>query len=69
MKAWSKEVIRYGPEDVVSFSKLYFAAASKGGSELQEFLNKCDYRISRCCSLLLLSPLTVYLCLLCVLLT
>lgn len=40
MKAWTKEVIRYNPKDVLSFSRQYFEAMSKGSEELEKFLEK-----------------------------
>lgn len=36
MKAWTKEVIRYAPEDIITFSKQYFESL-KGG-QLEQFL-------------------------------
>eukprot|EP00472_Partenskyella_glossopodia_P012839 CAMPEP_0197516648 /NCGR_PEP_ID=MMETSP1318-20131121/1511_1 /TAXON_ID=552666 /ORGANISM="Partenskyella glossopodia, Strain RCC365" /LENGTH=71 /DNA_ID=CAMNT_0043065525 /DNA_START=173 /DNA_END=388 /DNA_ORIENTATION=+ len=38
MKAWTKEVIRCGPEDIVKFSKEYFSALD--GGKIEDFLKK-----------------------------
>eukprot|EP00466_Bigelowiella_natans_P010568 jgi/Bigna1/134400/aug1.25_g9108 len=38
MKAWTKEVIRCKPNDIVKFSKEYFTALSEG--TIENFLKK-----------------------------
>ena len=54
MKAWTKEVVRYNPQNVLRFSKEYFEAMHQGADELERFLarheqlkNKPKQQVSR----------------------
>jgi hypothetical protein len=38
LKAYTKEVIRFGPKDIVAFSRDYFASLASG--EIEDFLQK-----------------------------
>jgi len=38
LKAYTKEVIRYNPRDIIAFSRDYFAHMCEGPESLQEFL-------------------------------
>jgi hypothetical protein len=54
LKAYTKEVIRFGPPDIVAFSRDYFAALAAGGTSFPAFVVAASLlsRRSPVCSIL-----------------